>query len=91
MLRQYDGLTPLATLRLMTLSKPTKAPLSMNSTFEVSIWYMSGFAGQRSAVDLRRLGETYAARGLHSVDWVVIVLQQEEDPAPRPQNLSQAR
>jgi hypothetical protein len=63
----------------------------MNSTFDVSIWYMSGFAGQRSGVGLKRLGETYAARGLHSVDWVVIALPQEETLAPRQRNLSQAR
>lgn len=29
---------PLATLRLMIVSKPTKAPLRMNSTLEVSMW-----------------------------------------------------
>lgn len=37
-------LTPLETLRLMTLSSPTKAPLRMNSTFDVSIEYESGLA-----------------------------------------------
>lgn len=46
--RRRIPLTPLATLRLITASRPTKAPLSMNSTFDVSIWYISGFAEKES-------------------------------------------
>lgn len=42
----FEGMvrTPLATRRLTMLSSPTNAPLRMNSTFDVSMKYVSGFA-----------------------------------------------
>lgn len=49
--------TPLSTRRLMIPSRPTKAPLRMNSTFDVSIWYVSGFAVEYEYEDDIREGE----------------------------------
>jgi hypothetical protein len=71
--RRRVRLTPLATLRLITASKPTKAPLSMNSTFDVSIWYMSGFAKEGVRCEWASCTGTYVVQDSHSVDLAAIV------------------
>lgn len=46
------GLTPFATRCLIILSNPTNAPLKMNKTLDVSIWYTSAFAGRSGEITI---------------------------------------
>jgi len=81
---------PLATRHLITASRPTKAQLSMNSTFDVSIWYMSGFAEEESGMRVP-IAQEYVVQDSHSVDLIAIVPRLEGNLDLQQQTLSRER